>query len=164
MCPLATFCNCTDCFFGDRCQFYANGIELTLDDILRYDIRPNATSILCILTFRVRESREVGCGMYLLASYITSLLTIAMFTAKFWFLILTQVNPTISRLLEFILKVFLYTDNWFNACVALERLVIVYKGVYFKKQTYCTNPDNLFAINYYDIYDSRTVVSRIIRR
>ncbi|CAF1339599.1 unnamed protein product [Adineta ricciae] len=96
-----------------------------------------------ILTFRVRESREAGCGMYLLALSITSLLTIAMFTAKFWFLILTQINPTVSRsvlhggcrLLEFILKVFLYTDNWFNACVALERWVTVYKGVYFKKQS-----------------------------
>ncbi|CAF1339618.1 unnamed protein product [Adineta ricciae] len=35
MCPLATFCNCTDCFFGDRCQFYAKGIGLTRDDILQ---------------------------------------------------------------------------------------------------------------------------------
>jgi hypothetical protein len=24
-------------------------------------------------------------------------------------------------------------DNWLNACVALERLIAVYKGIYFKK-------------------------------
>ena len=40
-CPSKIMCNCTDCFFGDRCQFQAKGIGLTLDDILRYEIRPN---------------------------------------------------------------------------------------------------------------------------
>ncbi|CAF5088134.1 unnamed protein product [Rotaria sp. Silwood1] len=41
MCPLTTICVCTDCFYGDRCQFYAKGIGLTLDDILHYAIKPN---------------------------------------------------------------------------------------------------------------------------
>ncbi|CAF4221069.1 unnamed protein product, partial [Rotaria sp. Silwood2] len=41
VCPSYTTCNCNDCFFGDRCQFYAKGIGLTLDDILRYELRPN---------------------------------------------------------------------------------------------------------------------------
>ncbi|CAF4123583.1 unnamed protein product [Adineta steineri] len=36
-------CVCVDCFSGSRCQFYAKGIGLTLDDLLRYEIRPNNT-------------------------------------------------------------------------------------------------------------------------
>jgi hypothetical protein len=35
--------------------------------------------------------------------------------------------------IEFILKVCLYTDNWLNACVALERSITVYKGINFNK-------------------------------
>ena len=157
-------CNCTDCYFGDRCQFYAKGIGLTLDDILRYELRPNVTlsnqssiikwscgltmiifvaglinSILSLLTFSTKKSREVGCGLYLIASSITSLLTVSMFTAKFWFLLLTQINPSVSysilqggcKSLEFMLKSCLYMDNWFNACVAIERAITVYKEVKF---------------------------------
>ncbi|CAF4778769.1 unnamed protein product, partial [Rotaria sp. Silwood2] len=94
-----------DCFFGDRCQFYAKGIGLTLDDMLRYAIRSNINfndqsylikvsailtmimfivgllnSILCFITFYSQESRQVGCGIYIYASSITSALTIAMLT------------------------------------------------------------------------------------
>ena len=43
ICLFSTLCVCIDCFFGDRCQFYAKGIGLTLDDMLRYAIRPNTT-------------------------------------------------------------------------------------------------------------------------
>ncbi|CAF3935859.1 unnamed protein product, partial [Rotaria sp. Silwood1] len=100
MCPSYTTCNCNACFFGDRCQFYANGISLTLDDILRYELRPNLAfsyqplsvkfsaaltiilffigligSILSFLVFHRKSSRRVGCGTYLLASSITSLFT-----------------------------------------------------------------------------------------
>ena len=159
-------CNCTDCFFGDRCQFQAKGIGLTLDDILRYEIRPHTpmgdqsntlkwtcaltmiifvagliNSILSIITFQSKKSREVGCGIYLLASSITSLLTVSIFTLKFWFLFLTHTNLSINRSfhrggclsLEFILKVCLYADNWFNAAVALDRAMTVHKGIYFNK-------------------------------
>ncbi|CAF4198232.1 unnamed protein product, partial [Adineta steineri] len=40
-CPSGTICICTDCYFGTRCQFYAKGFGLTLDDILRYELRRN---------------------------------------------------------------------------------------------------------------------------
>lgn len=40
-CPTKIMCDCIDCFFGDRCQFQGKGIGLTLDDILRYEIRLN---------------------------------------------------------------------------------------------------------------------------
>ena len=166
VCQYEATCVCADCFYGDRCQYYAEGIGLTLDDILRYAIQPNTTienqsstikwfsawtiimfvvtlinSILSILTFITKESRAVGCGLYILASSITSLLTMCMFIGKFWFILLTQINSSVSQSvlragcisIEFILKICLFTDNWLNACVALERSITVYKEVNFNK-------------------------------
>ncbi|CAF3984770.1 unnamed protein product [Rotaria sp. Silwood1] len=100
-CPRVTVCSCTDRFLGNQCQFYAKGIGLTLDDILCYEIEPYTTmndqtnlikwssavtiiifvaglinSGLSILAFRTKSSREVGCGIYLLASPVTSFLTV----------------------------------------------------------------------------------------
>lgn len=100
-------------------------------------------SILSFLTFQNKELRIVGCGMYLLASSITSFLTICMFTVKFWFLVLTHMNvafisSSILRggciVIEFMLKFCLYLDTWFNACVAIERAVSVFKGISFNKK------------------------------
>jgi hypothetical protein len=98
-------------------------------------------SVLSFLAFHSEDSRRVGCGMYLLASSITSLLTMIIFALKFWFLVLTQINESISRpvlrggciSIEPVLKLLLYTDNWLNACVAIERMVNVAKGVSFDK-------------------------------
>jgi hypothetical protein len=99
-------------------------------------------SILSLLTFQSKECRQSGCGMYLLASSVTSLLAISMFTMKFWFVVLTQINVSISLSIlrggcvsiEVILKFFLYLDGWFNACVAVERAMHVFKGVKFDKK------------------------------
>jgi hypothetical protein len=140
---------------------------VTLDDILRDEIRPNMTlnnqsisvkmsaaltmimfivglvnSILSFLTFYSKDLRKVGCGMYLLASSITSLVTVSMFTVKFWFLVLSQMNVSISlsvlrggcASIEPMLKLFVYMDAWLNACVAVERAVHVAKGVTFDKE------------------------------
>ena len=98
-------------------------------------------SALSIMTFITKESRKVGCGLYLFASSITSFLTMCMLVVKFWFLLLTQMDSSITysilrqgcKSIEYILKICLYTDNWFNACVALERLITVYKGINFNK-------------------------------
>ena len=141
---------------------------MALDDILRNEIQVNTrldkqsflvkmsvalttimffggliNSILSLITFHNKELRKVGCGIYLLASSITSLLTISMFTIKFWFLILTQItvpaNLSVLRggcaVIGSILKLFLYMDAWLNACVAIERTVNVSKGVAFDKKT-----------------------------
>jgi hypothetical protein len=146
---------------------YDKSIGITLDDILRDEIRPSMTlndqpisvkmsaaltmimfvaglinSILSLLTFYRKDLRKVGCGMYLLASSITSLLTIGMFTVKFWFLVRTQMNFSIRLSIlrggcvsiEPMLKLFLYLDAWLNACVAIERAVNVSKGVKFDKE------------------------------
>jgi len=98
-------------------------------------------SALSYMTFQNKELRKIGCGMYLLASSITSLLTISIFTVKFWFLVLTHMKVSMNfsvmlagcKLIEPILKMFLYLDTWFNACVAIERAINVSQGVKFNK-------------------------------
>ncbi|CAF1049423.1 unnamed protein product [Adineta steineri] len=155
------------CVIGGSCNVQTKGIGITLDDILRYEINRNVTlknqpllvkmsvaltiimfllglinSILSLLTFQNANLRKVGCGIYLLASSITSLLTISMFTINFWFVLLTQMNSLINLsihrvgciAIEPLLKLFLYFDTWLNACVATERAIHVYQGVHFNKE------------------------------
>ena len=140
---------------------------MTLDEILRDELRPNMTlnnqsvsikisaaltillfvgglinSVLSLVTFQNEECRQVGCGMYLLASSVTSFLTVSMFTIKFWFVVLSQINASTSlsvlgggcASIEVMLKSVLYLDGWFNACIAVERAVQVFKGVSFDKK------------------------------
>ena len=99
-------------------------------------------SILSFLTFQSKESRKVGCGVYLLASSMTSLLTICMLIVKFCFFVLTESNAVGFNLsvlrvgckfIEPLLKLFLYVDSWFNACVAIERFFHILKGTSFDK-------------------------------
>ncbi|CAF0942837.1 unnamed protein product [Adineta steineri] len=122
ICFYSILCVCSDCFFGDRCQFYAKGIGLTLDDLLRYEIRPNSTlndqslvvklsatvvmiifliglinGFLSYLVFRNRDSRKVGSGIYLRISSIISILIVTMLIIKFWFVIYTYMNPLTNR-------------------------------------------------------------------
>jgi hypothetical protein len=156
----------TSCFVGSRCRFYEKTIGLTLDDILRDHIEWNTTfnnqpftvkisaaltivmfigglanGVLSLITFQNKELREMGCGIYLLASSITSLITLSMFTVKFWFLVLTHMDATMNvsvmsggcKWIEPIMKVFLYLDTWLNACVAIERAINVSKGVKFNR-------------------------------
>jgi hypothetical protein len=156
------------CFVGDRCQFYTKSIGITLDDILRDEVRSNVTlnnqsffikmstalamtmlvaglinSVCAFITFKNKELRKVGCGIYIMTSSITSLLTICMFTIKYWFVVLAEINETsISlsvhqggcRAIEPLLKLFLYLDAWLNACVAVERAALVFKGINFDKK------------------------------
>ncbi|CAF1084966.1 unnamed protein product [Adineta steineri] len=157
----------SSCVIGDQCNFYIKGIGLTLDDILRDELKPNTVlnnqsfsiklsagltiimfvaglinSILSFITFQNKDSQQVGCGMYLLVSSITSLLAITMFIIKFWFVVLTHINVSTSlsvlrggcASIEPILKLFLYLDGWLNACVAVERAALIFKGVKFDKK------------------------------
>jgi hypothetical protein len=140
---------------------------LTLDDILRYQINSKMplnkqrvsvkigaaftiimfvaglmNSISSVITFKNKKLRIVGCGTYLLASSITSLLTISMFTIQFWFIVGIQINTSINlsvlkggcKSIEFLLKLFFFFDTWLNTCVAIERAVSVFKGVSFDKK------------------------------
>ncbi|CAF1154283.1 unnamed protein product [Adineta steineri] len=157
----------SSCVIGDQCNIYLKGIGLTLDDILRDELQPNKVlnnqsfsiklsaglsiimfvaglinSILSFITFQHKDSQQVGCGMYLLASSITSLLTLSIFIVKLWFVVFTHINVSTSlsilrggcASIEPILKLFLYLDGWLNACVAAERAVLMFKGVNFDKK------------------------------
>jgi len=157
----------SSCVIGDQCSLFTKGIGLTINEILRNKIQSNISfrkqsvliqtaagltmimfvigfinGIFSLITFRNKELRKVGCGIYLLASSITSLLTITMFTIKFWFVILIQLHSIVrSSILRTdcvfigpILKLCLYLDGWLNACVAIERTVNVSKGVNFDKK------------------------------
>ncbi|CAF1440670.1 unnamed protein product [Rotaria magnacalcarata] len=156
--------NGAQCFYGTQCQFSTQQFGLSLDAILGYQIRSNLSisrqsiyvkisiivasimllfglisGILSILTFQSKPCLKVGCGIYLLASSITSILTIICLNFKLWFLILSQMSILTSRSflvfscisLDFILRFLLAVTDWFHACVAVERLVTVIVDVKF---------------------------------
>jgi hypothetical protein len=83
-------------------------------------------SALTFSTFYKNDSRQVGCGIYLLGSSFTSLLTIMLFTIKFWFFVFTQINRSIDRSV-------LAQGCSFNACVNIERAITICRGIHFNK-------------------------------
>ncbi|CAF5019283.1 unnamed protein product, partial [Rotaria sp. Silwood1] len=157
-CPSTSACVCTECHYGSRCQFSSNSTGISLDIILGSHIRPNVSfrkqtfiikislivnivmfvvgiisGLLCVLTFQGKTPREIGCGYYLYASSITSLMTMTLFVIKFWLLLLSQMTVISNRkflsleciIIDFLLRTCLSTDNWLNACVAIQRLLSV---------------------------------------
>jgi hypothetical protein len=166
-CPKRSICMCSSCYYGTRCQFSTSGFGLSLDAILGYHILPHISlihqppivqfslaftiifmiaglinSALCMITFKSKIIREVGCGLYLLGSSIITLLIVMMFGLKFLILILTQMTIISNRLfllfqclsIDFILRVFLCMDQWLSACVAIERTMTAIKGIGFVKK------------------------------
>ena len=166
-CPSTKICLCPDCYFGDRCQFYSKGMGSTLDEILGYEIKSNTklsqqsfavklsvtitvvmfilglvNSILSILTLARKASREVGCGIYLLTSCVTSIITMILLSMKFWFLFGSYQNSHgQQRVLEgtcfgteSLLRIFLYYNNWLHTFVAIERSISVIQGTTFNKK------------------------------
>ncbi|CAF3089752.1 unnamed protein product [Rotaria sp. Silwood2] len=166
-CPQRSVCICPPCFYGIRCQFSASGFGLSLDPILGYHIQPHISfihqpniviissvltlmfivagfinGILSLITFNNKITCEVGCGLYLLGSSITTLLTTIIFGLKFWILVLVQMATLSNRsflqieclFFDFILRVCLNMDQWLNACVATERTITMIKGAHFRKK------------------------------
>jgi hypothetical protein len=160
-------CICPSCFYGTRCQFSTSGFGLSLDAILGYHILPDVAlthqpfiiqmslaltiifmitglinGVLSIITFKNKSICEVGCGLYLLGSSITTLLTMTLFGLKFLILLLTQIpiKPNRSAVLfqchsiDFLLRVCLCLDQWLNACAAVERATTSVKGARFNKK------------------------------
>jgi hypothetical protein len=165
-CPTTAICDCSECYYGFRCQFSTKGISLSLDVIIGYHIRPNISlsnqplitkvsiaitmlitvigildSLLAIVTFRKKQLRNIGCGIYLLISSILSLLTMIVFALKFWLLLFAQMGTITNRSflrfncisIDYLLRVFVTTIDWFNTCVAVERMITVIKGPSFDK-------------------------------
>ena len=166
MCPTLAICVCRECFYGSKCQFSTTGATLSLDTILAYQIRSNtgihrqplsikiligltivmfvlgvSGSLMSYFVFRTKKAREVGCGFYLTASSIVSIITMSFFLIKFWILLLAQTNTISNRLfiriqciiIDYFLRILLSTNDWLSACVSIERTVNVFKGVLFNK-------------------------------
>ncbi|CAF3966094.1 unnamed protein product [Rotaria sp. Silwood1] len=165
-CPTSFICMCNDCYYGTQCQFSTKDFIFSLDPILGYHIKPNIslhrqpfivkfsiiiTTImfiselilgsLSIETFRVKKTREVGCGYYLFVSSISSMCMIIVLTIKFWQLVLSQMSIITNEsilfinciLIEIILKSCLASSEWLNACVSMERMFSVIQGITFNK-------------------------------
>ncbi|CAF3602035.1 unnamed protein product, partial [Adineta steineri] len=104
------------------CENGGTCIGLTLDDLLRYEIRPNSTlndqslvvklsatfimiifliglinGFLSYLVFHNRDSRKVGSGIYLRLSSVISILIVGMLVIKFWFVVYSYMSPLINR-------------------------------------------------------------------
>jgi hypothetical protein len=167
ICPQTSICVCQKCFYGTRCQFGSSLFGLSLDAILGYHIQPHISikhqpsivqvsiafttimslsglinGILSIIVFKNKELHQVGSGLYLLGSSITTLFTIIMFTLKFWILIIAQINYITNRSflyfqcisMDILLRIGLNMDQWLNACVAMERGITAIKGINFRKE------------------------------
>ncbi|CAF0831673.1 unnamed protein product [Adineta ricciae] len=166
-CPTRIICACRSCYFGTRCQHSTSEFGLSLDAILAYRIIPNVDLIdqttvvkisfsltilffifgiingmLSLITFKSKNVREVGCGIYLFGSSITTILTMFMFASKYFIYLSTQMSSLSNEsflkiqcyLLDFLLRICLNMDQWINACVALERAVTVIQGAQFNRK------------------------------
>ncbi|CAF4713570.1 unnamed protein product [Rotaria sp. Silwood1] len=166
-CPTSSSCFCKECYYGSRCQFTTTGFGLSLDDILGYNIWPNIpfsrqpkvvkistaltvvmffigiiNGLLSMITFQTKRSLAIGSGLYLLASAITSFLTMTIFALKFLFLLLSQMSiiTNYSFLLsnciciDMFLKAFSTIGQWLNACVSVEQVFIVRFRTKFNKK------------------------------
>ncbi|CAF0866947.1 unnamed protein product [Rotaria sordida] len=164
--PTSLACLCKECYYGSRCQFTTIGFGLSLDDILGYNIWPNIpfsrqssvvkittaftilmfviamiNGVLSMITFQTKRSLGIGSGVYLFVSSITSLLTMILFTLKFFLLVFSQMSiiTNYSFLLshcictDILLKAFLAIGEWLNACVSIERILTIQLGIEFNK-------------------------------
>ena len=165
-CPQTFRCICRDCYYGSLCQFSSSLFDLSLDGIIGSHIQPNVqftkqlpiikittaliillttigflNSILSFMSFQHKETRQVGCGYYLLGSTITTLLTSIMLALKFSILISAQMalitNKTFLNIqcnsFDYLLQICLNTDRWLNGCIGIERAWNIFKGAYFNK-------------------------------
>jgi len=92
------------------------------------------------IIFQSKESREIGCGIYLLTSSIKATVTVIVFAFKFFILIVSE-RALITNcnylsfncmLLHFLVKFLLNAaDEWLNICVSVERASITVYDVNF---------------------------------
>ena len=178
-CPKQSMCICQDCYYGRKCQLRIDQFGLSLDAILGYHIVPTKdfslqplivkislaltiifmvigliNSILSLITFANKSICEVGCGLYLLGTSITTILIIVIFGLKFLFVLLTHMTIITDKLflriqcysIDFLLRVCLCSEQWLTACVACERAVIAIQGVRFVKTTSRKTAKRVIAI------------------
>ncbi|CAF0959925.1 unnamed protein product [Adineta steineri] len=165
-CPSTLVCMCDKCYYGSKCQFSSMGFSTSLDVIFGYHIKPFISftkqfkavkitasitilmlifsiinGVLSILTFKSETLLKVGCGIYLLTNSIVSILTITIFTIKYFQLIIFQMKSITNTsfihfsciLTDVLLKILLSFGDWLYVCVAIERTLAATQGVYFNQ-------------------------------
>ena len=97
---------------------------------------------LSLMTFRRPSTRDVGCGVYLFVSSITSMLIFVILLIKMTFLLVSQLKLLKQRPLlqlqcqtiDYLLRVFLVIVDWLHACGTVERTINVFKGIHFNQR------------------------------
>ncbi|CAF1184919.1 unnamed protein product [Adineta steineri] len=166
ICPSTSACICKKCHYGSKCQLNSTGFSTSLDVIFGYHIKPFISftkqskavkitasitilmlifsiinGLLSILTFKREPLLKVGCGVYLLTDSIISILTITIFTIKYFQLIIFQMKSITNTsfihfsciLTDVLLKILLSFGDWLNVCVAIERILNAIQGIHFKQ-------------------------------
>ncbi|CAF1325276.1 unnamed protein product [Adineta steineri] len=164
ICPSTSACVCKKCYYGSKCQFNSVGFSTSLDVIFGYHIKPFISftkqskavkitasitilmlifsiinGVLSTLTFKNESLLKVGCGIYLLTNSIISILTITIFTIKYFQLIIFQMKTITNTsfinfsciLTDVLLKILLSFGDWLYACVAIERTLAATQGIHF---------------------------------
>ena len=93
-------------------------------------------------TFKDKTTRESGCGLYLLACSIITLMIMVVFLLKFFILLLSQIGPIKNRgvlivqchSIDYLLRIGLTMDQWLTAFVAIERAFVVIEGINFDQK------------------------------
>ncbi|CAF0817434.1 unnamed protein product [Adineta steineri] len=165
-CPSTSACICDKCYYGSKCQFNSIGFSTSLDVIFGYHIKPFISftkqssavkitasitilmlifslinGLLSTLTFKSESLLKVGCGIYLLTNSIISILTITVFTIKYFQLIIFQMKSITNTsfihfsciLTDVLLKILLSFGDWLYACVAMERTLAATQGIHFNQ-------------------------------
>lgn len=162
-CPTNSLCLCEPCSYGSICQFTTNGYAMSLDAILgshivenpptsifrHTDVIRNSVVILAftitigillnliaIGTFIQKRTRQIASGWYLLVSSILGLFTMITLIFKITFLIYIPQGNLSCSLIEFLLKWWPTSSDWFHACVAIERaLAVIQQAQYSNRRS-----------------------------
>ncbi|CAF1587915.1 unnamed protein product, partial [Adineta steineri] len=117
-------------------------VKLSLSITILFIFIGVINDILSFITFKNKKVREMSCGIYLFGSSITTLLTMILFGLKYFIYLSSQMsilsNQSFFKIqchsLDFLLQICLNMNQWFNACVALERAITVIQGIQFNKK------------------------------
>jgi hypothetical protein len=150
-CVLFSKCICEQCAYEAFCQFSTGGYSLSLHGIIGSHILLTVSTIsqqsqvvqisvgiisivaifgivlniLSISTFIQKETHEVGCGLYLLASSISGIFTTIILICKISLLLMGERSQASCSIVEFFLKWCPISCEWLNAGVAFERAIAV---------------------------------------
>ncbi|CAF1545183.1 unnamed protein product [Adineta steineri] len=97
--------------------------------------------LLSTLTFKSESLLKTGCGIYLLTNSIISILTITIFTIKYFQLIIFQMKSITNTsfihfsciLTDVLLKILLSFGDWLYVAVAIERTLAATQGISFNQ-------------------------------